>query len=75
MSYAPTIGTSGDAESLLGDVLGVGQQSPAWRLLSSQTEKADPFSSLPFEDEEATADFSREFDELGELDAQGDNEG
>ena len=75
MSYAPTIGTSGDAESLLGDVLGVGQQSPAWRLLSSQTEKADPFSFLPFEDEEPTADFSREFDELGELDAQGDNEG
>lgn len=75
MSYAPTIGTSADAESLLGDVLGVGQQSPAWRLLSSQTEKADPFSFLPFVDEEPTADFSREFDELGELDEQGDNEG
>ena len=76
ISYAPTMGTVGDAESLLGDVLGgAEQQSPAWRLLSSQTEKANPFNFLPFDDDEPTADFSREFDELGGLDAQGDNEG
>ena len=75
ISYAPTVGTVGDAESLLGDILGVGQQSPAWRLMSSQTEKADPFSFLSFRNEEPTADFNREFDELDGLDAQGDNEG
>ena len=75
-SYAPTIGTLGDAESLLGDVLeGAGQQSPAWKLLSSQTEKVNPFNLLPFDKDEPTADFNREFDELGELDAQGENEG
>ncbi|MCJ1237682.1 Vacuolar fusion protein mon1 [Varicellaria rhodocarpa] len=74
ISYAPTVGTVGDAESLLGDILGVGQQSPAWRLMSSQTEKADPFSFLSFRNEEPTADFNREFDELDGLDAQGDNE-
>ena len=75
ISYAPTVETVGDAESLLGDILGVGQQSPAWRLMSSQTEKADPFSFLSFQNEEPKADFNREFDELDGLDAQGDNEG
>ena len=75
ISYAPTVGTMGDAESLLGDILGAGQENPAWRLMSSQTEKADPFNFLSFENEEPTADFNREFDELGALDAQGNNEG
>ena len=75
LSFAPTIGTVGDAESLLGDILGAGNQSPSWRLMSSQTEKPDPFDFLAFENEEPTADFSREFDELSELEAQGDNEG
>ena len=72
-SYAPTAG--GDVESLLGDVVGAGQQSPAWRLLSSHVERADPFDFLPHDGEEPTADFSREFDELGELDQEGHNEG
>ena len=74
-SFAPTLETGGDAESMLGDVLGVGKQSPAWRLLSAQYEEANPFDSIPFEDDEPTADFSREFDEIGEIDSAGDNEG
>jgi len=72
-SYAPTAG--GDFESILGDVVGAGQQSPAWRLLSTQVERGDPFGYLPFDVEEPTADFSREFDELSELDQAGENEG
>ncbi|MCJ1250741.1 Vacuolar fusion protein mon1 [Trapelia coarctata] len=71
-SYAPTAG--GDVESLLGEVVGTGQQSPAWRLLSSHVEREDPFEYLHYDGEEPTADFSREFDELGELDQAGGNE-
>lgn len=72
-SYAPTIG--GEVESLLGDVIGRGQQSPAWRLLSNQMERNNPFDLLPYDKEEPSADFSREFDELEDLDPAGDNEG
>lgn len=74
-SFAPTLGIGDDAESMLGDVLGVGKQSPAWRLLSAQYEEANPFDSIPFEDDEPTADFSHEFDEISEIDSAGDNEG
>ena len=72
-SSAPT--TGGEVESLLGDIIGAGQQSPAWRLLSGHMEKSNPFDLLPYDDEEPKADFSREFDELDELDSSGDNEG
>ena len=72
-SSVPT--TGGEVESLLGDIIGAGQQSPAWRLLSSQAERPNPFDLLPYDDEEPKADFSREFDELDDLDASGDNEG
>ncbi|MCJ1406037.1 Vacuolar fusion protein mon1 [Ptychographa xylographoides] len=72
-SYAP-VGGGGEVESLLGDILGTGQQSPAWKLLSTQVERTDPFDLLPYEDEEPTADFSREFDELDDLHPSGDNE-
>ena len=72
-SYLPT--TGGDVESLLGNVIGNGQQSPAWRLLSSQAERDNPFELLLGDNGEPTADFSREFDEMGELDPKGENEG
>ena len=72
-SYLPT--TGGDVESLLGDVTVNGQQSPAWRLLSSQAERDNPFDLLPYYNEQPTADFSREFDELDELEPGGENEG
>lgn len=74
-SYAPTLGADGDVESLLGEILGPSQQNPAWKLLRSQAERPDPFDSLSFENGTAATDFDIEFDELGELDPDGKNEG
>ncbi len=74
-SYAPTLETGGDAESLLGEVLGATQDSPAWRLHTTQSEAPDLFDSISYEDDEATADFYREFDEIGAIAADGENEG
>ena len=72
-SYAPT--AVGDVESLLGDVVGAEQLSPAWRLLSSHVEGENSFEYLPYDVEEPNVDFCREFDELDGLDQAGDNEG
>lgn len=74
-SYAPTLEADGDVESLLGDVLGPSQQSPAWKLLTSQAERPDPFDSLSFESGTAITDFDLEFAEVGELDPEGKSEG
>ena len=74
-SYAPTLETGGDAESLLGEVLGSSQQSPAWRLQSTQNEASDPFEIITYEDDEVNADFYREFDEIGAVTTDGENEG
>lgn len=70
-TYAP----DGDVESLLGEILGPSQPSPAWKLLRSQAERPDPFDSLSFENGILTTDFDLEFDEVGELDPEGNNEG
>ena len=74
-SYAPTFETSGDVESLLGEVLEASQESPAWRLHNAQNGAPDPFESVTYEDDDATVDFYREFDEIREVDADGGNEG
>ena len=74
-SYAPTLEVGGDAESLLGEVLGASQETPAWKLLSTHYEAPDPFDSLVFEDNEATVDFYREFDELRGGESGEQNEG
>ena len=74
-SYAPTLETGGDVESLLGEVLGASQESPAWRLHSTQNEAPDPFDSITYEDDEVTVDFYREFDEISAVAADGENEG
>ena len=74
-SYAPTLEAGGDVESLLGEVLGASSTSPAWGLLSNQPERLDPFETINFEDNVLTADFNREFDEIGEIDLEGNNEG
>ena len=73
-SYVPTV-EGGDAESLLGDMVGSNQLSPAWQLLNSHFETANPFDSMPSDDIEPTADFSRDFDDLGGLTTNGENEG
>lgn len=74
-SYAPTLETGGEVESLLGDVLGSSQESSARKLLSTQNEAPDPFEAVLYEDDEVTADFYREFDEISAIDADGTNEG
>ena len=74
-SYAPTLEVGGDAESLLGEVLGSSQETPAWKLLGTHHEAPDPFDSLIFEDNEATVDFYREFDEIRGGESGEQNEG
>lgn len=74
-TYVPTLGADGDMESLLGEVLGPSQQSPAWKLFRSQAERPDPFDSLSFENDAGFRDFDLEFDEVDELDPEGKNEG
>ena len=74
-SYAPTLEAGGDVESLLGEVLGASSVSPAWGLLSSQAERPDPFDLNSYEDDELTAEFNREFDEIGQVDPEYNNEG
>lgn len=73
-SYAPSLETGGDVESLLGEVLGASQESPAWRLHSTQNGALNPFDSVAYEDDEATVDFYREFDEIGAVATDGENE-
>lgn len=62
-------------ESLLGEVLGASQQSPAWKLLSTQYETPDPFDSVNYEDDEATVEFYREFDDICQTDPDVGSEG
>lgn len=72
MSIAPTLRGNGDLASLLDDELNT--QSPAWRLLNSQTEPADLFETAEYEDT-ALANFDREFDEIEAVDSKIGNEG
>ncbi|KAA6413007.1 MAG: vacuolar fusion mon1 [Lasallia pustulata] len=73
-SYVPTLEATGDVESLLGEVLSAGQESPAWKLQSGQQELDNPYDSIGFEDDGITAEFRHEFDDIGELDLTGNNE-
>ena len=72
MSIAPTLRGNGDLASFLDDELNT--QSPAWRLLNSQTEAANLFETAEFEDT-SLIDFDREFDEIEAVDSQKGNEG
>lgn len=71
-STVPTLSGT-DAESLLGDVLGADSSLAAWKLQDNQSE-THRLDFLPWDNEEPTADFSREFDELPELDESSENE-
>lgn len=73
-SFAPTIEGGGDVESLLGEVLGGPQETP-WKFLSARAEEPDPFDLITFEEDPGLKDFEQEFNELGEVDAEGNNEG
>ncbi len=74
-SYAPTLEAGGDVESLLGEVLGDNQESPAWKLLGGHTEMPDPFELLTLDDKYLEGEFEQEFEEVGELSSDGSNEG
>ncbi len=74
-SYAPTSEAGGDVESLLGEVLGSSQESPAWKMFSAHIGAQDPFDSISYDDDGISADFYREFDAIGEADPDGENEG
>ena len=74
-SYAPTLEASGDVESLLGGVFGGAQEGPAWNILSASVEAQDQLASSSYANDETTADFYREFDEIPQADPGGDNQG
>lgn len=82
MSYQPTLRASGDLESLLGEAITA--QSPAWRMLSTHAEDAepgqhgettDPFDKVKVIPDDNLSNFSVEFDEMEEVDSKGGNEG
>ena len=73
-SYAPTLEIGGDAESLLGDILGGEQEAPAWKLFSSHGDGPNPFEVIYYEDDEELADFYREFDEIPAIEPEGQQE-
>ncbi|KAI4288704.1 MAG: hypothetical protein L6R35_002025 [Caloplaca aegaea] len=72
-SYAPTLGTAGDAESLLGDVLG-SEHTSGWNILSRQLEETGLQLPDAPDDEEILHGFDHEFDEIDSLDSSADNE-
>lgn len=74
VSFAPTLGAAGDMESLLGDVA-TDQASPAWRSLSAQIERDDPFKHVTLEDDLYSLRIRHEFDELEAYVADSSNEG
>lgn len=65
-SCAPTLGPGGDVESLLGNVLGVSQESPELTSFSNQTESLDPFDSSFYKANDDLSSFDKEFDELAD---------
>lgn len=72
-SYAPTLDARLDGESILGDVP-AGETTPAWRALSAQIERDNPFETVPDEIDASTVQIQQEFDEIGSIDANGSNE-
>ena len=65
-SCVPTLGPGGDVESLLGNVLGVHQESPAWTSLGNQTLSLDPFDPSFYKANDDLSSFDEEFDDLAD---------
>lgn len=74
-SFAPTIEGGGDVESLLGEILRNPEETPSWKSFSARAEESDPFDPITVEQDAGLKGFEQEFDELGEVDAEGTNEG
>ncbi|KAK4556389.1 Vacuolar fusion protein mon1 [Recurvomyces mirabilis] len=62
-SYAPTLDARLDGESLLGGLVET-EETPAWRALSSQIERDDPFGNIETVDNEFSSRLEHEFDSL-----------
>jgi vacuolar fusion protein MON1 len=71
-SYAPTLDVHLDGESLLGDMT-KSELTPAYKALSAQIERDDPFETLS-EDDFFTSQMQHEFDDLDMLQTDGMNE-
>lgn len=72
-SYNPSLRVGGDLESLLGN--GFNTQSPAWKLLNSQTDSGTPFETIHFDEDDWLAAFEHELDEVAEVNSKEGNEG
>ena len=73
-SYAPTIGTGGDVESLLGGFSGQ-EQTSGWNILDAQLEEIGLQQNDPSEYDQVLEDFDQEFDEIDALDPEERTEG
>ena len=65
-SFAPTLDVKLDGESLLGDV--VGDATPAWKALSAQIERDNPFDAALTHDDVLNIQMQHEFSSLAPLD-------
>lgn len=74
-SFAPTLETGADVESLLGNVLGASREIPNRTELSYQTENLDVFDSCLYEVNDELSSFAKEFDELAESSVEDGTEG
>ncbi|KAI9795806.1 MAG: Vacuolar fusion protein mon1 [Piccolia ochrophora] len=72
-SYVPTLETSGDVESLLGEVLGSDACGMSW-LHAKDDGRSERPVIMSLEDQHLDEHFLHEFDESEELNASGDNE-
>ncbi|KAL9101539.1 MAG: hypothetical protein Q9163_003215 [Psora crenata] len=73
-SYAPTLETGEDNESLLGVTFGHAQGEPAWKLFGGGIAGFEPSALSLYEDDEVTMDFYHEFDKINAVDEDGSNE-
>ncbi|KAK5114318.1 hypothetical protein LTR62_002569 [Meristemomyces frigidus] len=62
-SYAPTMDARFDGESLLGGLV-EHDETPAWKALSAQIERQDPFSTIDALEDSASLQLKYEFDSL-----------
>jgi len=75
LSFEPTLEIGGDAESLLGEVLG-DQERGVMKVLGNQFDGMSGYSDIIFsEDPQFAEAFTHEFDEIDDMAADGSNEG
>ena len=72
-SFAPTLDVRLDNESILGDVP-EDNATPAWKSLSAQAEREDPFDDVLREDDIMSVQMEHEMQDLDEMNEDGSNE-